>query len=247
VVGESSIPEQPRQHGERARRESLIDEWLLQFECFDGGAAWEWVFARIGIDNLGKQFAVPRVQWLAENELTAGVVVAKIEPAARSVPCFRQCPLNPLACFACIDTTDDEIWRVVDGSTQRAFIEERGFRRPLRTPEQVDAIDQDHCLVLAYVGGGKWLPDTVRLRNRIGIHHDYVQSVGVPPNPHGLVKIRQAHHDRAAGPPAPMTRTRTGFGRNRSAGSVCSMRMLHPLSAHELREYLGQENEGYEC
>src|ERR1700722_13895342 len=46
-------------------------------------------------------------------------------------------------------------------------------------------------------------------------------------------------------PPAPTTTTRTGLWRNISAGSVCSIRMLRPLSAHELRECLGQGDQGF--
>src|ERR1035437_456213 len=47
-------------------------------------------------------------------------------------------------------------------------------------------------------------------------------------------------------PPAPTTRTRTGFWPNRSLGSVCSMRISAPLSAHKLRERLRQCNERFE-
>src|ERR1035441_8336526 len=44
-------------------------------------------------------------------------------------------------------------------------------------------------------------------------------------------------------PPAPTTRTRTGFWPKRSLGSVCSMRISTPLSAHELRERLRKDDE----
>src|SRR5258708_35360488 len=41
-------------------------------------------------------------------------------------------------------------------------------------------------------------------------------------------------------PPAPTTRTRTARWWIRSGGSVCSIRILPPLTAHELRQRLGQ-------
>src|SRR5580692_4776502 len=41
-------------------------------------------------------------------------------------------------------------------------------------------------------------------------------------------------------PPAPTTRTRTARCRSRSGGRLCSMRILVPPSAHELRQRLRQ-------
>src|SRR5580698_7429484 len=45
-------------------------------------------------------------------------------------------------------------------------------------------------------------------------------------------------------PPAPITRMRTARWRIRSGGSVCSTRILPPLAAHELRQRLGQLDQG---
>src|SRR5579863_4743308 len=47
-------------------------------------------------------------------------------------------------------------------------------------------------------------------------------------------------------PPAPMIRTRTARWRSRSDGRVCSMRMLPPVSTHELRERLWQPDQRFE-
>src|SRR5580692_426039 len=45
-------------------------------------------------------------------------------------------------------------------------------------------------------------------------------------------------------PPAPITRMRTARWRIRSGGSVCSTRILPPLTAHKLRQRLGQLDQG---
>ena len=50
-----SIAEEPRQHGESARRQSLVDERLLPIESLDGRATRQRVFARRSIDDLGIQ------------------------------------------------------------------------------------------------------------------------------------------------------------------------------------------------
>ena len=73
-----------------------------------------------------------------------------------------------------------------------------GDCRPVRTPEQVDAVDQDGGLVLADVGGGEGLPDAVRLGDRVGVHHDDVEAIAMAPDAHRLVEIRQPHDDGAA-------------------------------------------------
>ena len=56
-----------------------------------------------------------------------------------------------------------------------------GDCRPVRTPEHVDAVDQDSGLVLADVGGGKGLSDAVRFGDRVGIHHDDVEAISDGP------------------------------------------------------------------
>jgi hypothetical protein len=50
-----SIPEEPRQHSQCARRQRLVDEGLLPIESFNCRATWQRVFAGRGIDDLGIQ------------------------------------------------------------------------------------------------------------------------------------------------------------------------------------------------
>lgn len=90
MMAEPAVAEEPRQHGQGARRESLIDERLLSFERLDRGTTGQGVFAGIRIGNLRVKLTdcsqafglmpVPAVEWLAQNELPARRVVAKIEP-----------------------------------------------------------------------------------------------------------------------------------------------------------------------
>src|ERR1700733_7969298 len=77
-----------------------------------------------------------------------------------------------------------------------------GDCRPVHAPEHVDAVDQDCGLVLADVGGGKGLSNTVRLGDRVCVHHDDVKAITMAPNAHRLVEIRQSHHEGAAGAPS---------------------------------------------
>jgi hypothetical protein len=95
VMAKSAVPEEPRQHGQGARRESLIDEWFLPFECLDRGTTGQRVFAGRRIGNLRKEFAdcpqpfglpaVPAVQRLAQNELPvrAGAKIDHVAPRSR--------------------------------------------------------------------------------------------------------------------------------------------------------------------
>jgi len=46
------------------------------------------------------------------------------------------------------------------------------------------------CFVLTDVRGGEWLPDTVSLRHRVGIHDANLESILMPPHPHRLIEIR---------------------------------------------------------
>jgi hypothetical protein len=41
-------------------------------------------------------------------------------------------------------------------------------------------IDEHRCFVLTNVRGGKWLTDTVGLRNRVAIHDGDLETVGMP-------------------------------------------------------------------
>ena len=52
MMAEPAVAEESRQHGQGARRESLIDERLLPFERLDGGATGQGVFAGCRIGNL---------------------------------------------------------------------------------------------------------------------------------------------------------------------------------------------------
>jgi hypothetical protein len=48
---------------------------------------------------------------------------------------------------------------------KRHLIEAHWLSIPLRSPEQVDAVDENRRLVLAYVRPGERLPNTVRFGN----------------------------------------------------------------------------------
>jgi hypothetical protein len=51
-MAELSVSKQPRQHGESARRQGLVDKGFLTLERFDCGAAWQIVFAICSINDL---------------------------------------------------------------------------------------------------------------------------------------------------------------------------------------------------
>src|SRR5580698_3350556 len=55
VVVQLSIAKEPRQHGQCARRQGLVDEGLLPIESFDGGAARQRVLTGYRVDDLGIQ------------------------------------------------------------------------------------------------------------------------------------------------------------------------------------------------
>src|SRR5438067_8531131 len=55
VMVQLSIPEEPRQHGESARGECLIDEGLLPIECFDRIAVRQRVLTGCRVDDPGIQ------------------------------------------------------------------------------------------------------------------------------------------------------------------------------------------------
>jgi hypothetical protein len=93
VIGELAIAKELSQHRKCVRRQRLIDKWLLAVECFDCGAAREWIFSGIGIRNLRIQLAhraqtlslaaVSAVQRLAKNILSTGSVISEIEPLSK--------------------------------------------------------------------------------------------------------------------------------------------------------------------
>ena len=100
VVRELSVAKEPCEHGQCARRQSLVDERLLAVQCLDGGTTGQRVFTSFSVDDLWIQLtdraqssglpAIARVQWLAENELAAGGIVAEIEPVRRAVSGLSQ-------------------------------------------------------------------------------------------------------------------------------------------------------------
>ena len=161
MVRELSVAEEPRQHCQRARRQSLVDERFLAIQRLDGRATGQRVFASLGVDDLGIQFAhgpqpagfpsVARIQWLAENELAAGGVVAEIKPISCAVPGLRQRTLNDASCSARVHTSNEKVDRGLIDPVERPFIEIRRLGPPPCAPEQVDAIDQDRRLVLPNV------------------------------------------------------------------------------------------------
>jgi hypothetical protein len=104
VVRELSVAKEPRQHRQRTRRQSLVDEWFLAIQCLDGRTTRQWIFTRFCVDDLWIQFtdsaqsrslpSIARIQWLAENKLATGRVVAEIEPIGSAISAFGQCARN---------------------------------------------------------------------------------------------------------------------------------------------------------
>ncbi len=100
MVCELSIAKESRQHGQSGRCQSLVDEGFLTIQRLDGRTTGQRIFTRFSVDDLGVEFtdraqscglpAIARVQWLAENELAAGRVVAEIEPIRSAVPGLGQ-------------------------------------------------------------------------------------------------------------------------------------------------------------
>ena len=90
MMAKPAVPEKPRQHGQSARGESLIDKRLLTFERFDCRATGQRVFADGRIGDLRIEFAdypqpfglaaIPAVERLARNILPTRRVVAEIKP-----------------------------------------------------------------------------------------------------------------------------------------------------------------------
>ena len=113
VVTQLAVPEELSQHGERTQRECLVDEWLLPVECLDCGTTGQRIFSGVCIDDLRIQLAhrsqalslpaIPAVQGLTENILTAGGVVAEIKPVAGMAQCVGERLLDGLPGLARID------------------------------------------------------------------------------------------------------------------------------------------------
>ena len=209
MIAKPSIPEESCQHGQGARCESLIDERLLSFERFDRGATWHRILAGSQIGNLRIEFAdrsqafglsaVPAVEGLAKNELSARRVVTKIKPICDVARFSAHASLDYGARGPRVHTPDQEIRIPIMVQPKRCLIEARRMGIPFGSPEQVDAVDENGRLVLAHIGPGEGLPDAIGFGNHIAIHERDLKAIRMPPRPHRLVKIRQPHHDGATG------------------------------------------------
>src|SRR5208337_2242156 len=83
---------------------------------------------------------VGRVLWLSENELSAGRVVAEIQPV--QYPRVQDPFVDGAARLSCVNTADNEI-------NVRAFLELLNrclHALPVQPPEEVDSMRQDDCL-----------------------------------------------------------------------------------------------------
>src|SRR5580658_9211052 len=208
VMGQLSIPEQLRQHGQSTRGQRLVDERFLPIQGFNRRTTRQRIFARFCVNDLRVEFAdrsqpvclpaIARVEWLAKNILSTGRIVAKIEPIMGLAQSSREGILNGFSRAARIDATYNKIRAPIMNALQRTHMEVIWERRPTRAPEQVNAVDEHSGLVLPDVGGREGLPDTVCFGNRVGVHHDDLDAVPMAPNADRLVKIRQSHDDCAA-------------------------------------------------
>src|SRR5580704_11647267 len=145
VMGQLSIPEQLRQHGQSTRGQRLVDERFLPIQGFNRRTTRQRIFARFCVNDLRVEFtdcsqpvclpAITRVEWLAKNILSAGRIVAKIEPIMGLAQSSREGILNGSPRAACIDATDHKIRTAVRASLQRPRMKVTWDRRPTRTPE----------------------------------------------------------------------------------------------------------------
>jgi len=207
MMDEPAVPEESRQHGQSARRERLIDEGLLPFERLDRGTTGQQIFARRCISNLRIELAdrsqpfgfsaVSAVERLAQHKLPARRIVAEIEPIRDIAQSLHHALLNDTPRRPCVHAADEKVGTVIMVRPKCCLIEANWLGIPLRSPEQVDAVDENCRLVLAHVGPGERLPDAVGLGNRVAIHEGDFETIGMPPRPHRLVQIRQAHHNGA--------------------------------------------------
>src|SRR5215472_1021884 len=108
MMAKPAVPEKPRQHGQSARGESLIDIRLLSLERLDSGTTGQGFFASGRVGNfrikLGDRpqsvrlAAIPAVERLAQNILATRRVVAKIEPVRDVARPRNQASLDHAAC-----------------------------------------------------------------------------------------------------------------------------------------------------
>jgi hypothetical protein len=150
VIAELAIAEELSHHRKRTQCERRVDERFLPVQCLDCGAAWKWIFSGIGIHNLRIQLAhraqalrltaVAPIQRLAENILSARSVVAEIEPIAGAAQSVRERFLDGPPGFAGVDAADQDVWGISTIVLKGALMESIGDGRPLRSPEDVDAV-----------------------------------------------------------------------------------------------------------
>jgi len=57
MMRDGTVPKELRQHSECARRERLIDEWLLPVQCFGGRAAGQRIFTNLCVGDLWVELA----------------------------------------------------------------------------------------------------------------------------------------------------------------------------------------------
>ena len=177
-MGERAVAKEPRQHSECACRQDVIDEWLLPFERLRCAATGQRVLARLRICNLriefcngsqpGRAAVVCGVQRLTEHILAAARVVAEVEPVDGAVIRSGDCGHDGLPRRPRIHTADNQV-RACRTVSQRILMKVLGVRLPPQTPEKIDAVDQNDCLVQSDIGRGKRLADAVRLRDQIAI------------------------------------------------------------------------------
>lgn len=118
MMTEPAVAQQLRQHGKRARRKRLVDEWLLAFEGLKRRATRKTVLSNPLVHDLRVEFAdraqplrlapVPCVQRLTEDVLATGGIVAEIQPVRDVVEsaregCFNRPPRGPRVTEAALD------------------------------------------------------------------------------------------------------------------------------------------------
>ena len=96
-----------------------------------------------------------------------------------------------------VDAANNQV-RACRIASQGILVKVLGMRLPPQTPEEIDAVDQDNCLVQSDIGKRERLADAVRLRDQIAIRQHHMDTSGMAPHLHRLVEIRQAEQDRAA-------------------------------------------------
>jgi len=101
-----------------------------------------------------------------------------------------------------VSTPDQEMRIPVMIRPWRRLIETHRLGIPLRSPEQIDAIDEDCRFVPAHIEPLERLPNAVGFGIRVAIHDGNFEAISMPLRRQSLTQIGQAHHDcapRAAG------------------------------------------------